>query len=89
MPQMTGMDIEGVRHLAQQLNSKADEITSLASQLTSQLSATQWVGNDATRFRDDWSSHHNTALNQVADALRHASTAATQNASQQDQASNS
>jgi NADH:ubiquinone oxidoreductase subunit len=47
----------------------------------------QWVGNDASSFRSDWQSHHRTQLNNVTDALSDASSRATNNADQQEQAS--
>ena len=47
----------------------------------------QWVGFDADGFRNDWQSTHRTQLHAVATALRDASTRATANANQQEQAS--
>jgi uncharacterized protein YukE len=83
-----GMDPAAVRALAGQLNAKADEIRTIATNLSSTLEHTQWVGNDATNFRGDWNSSHRTQLMNVADALSEASTRATSNAEQQEQASN-
>lgn len=83
-----GMDPAAVRSLAGQLNAKADEIRTIAANLSSTLDSTQWVGNDATNFRSDWSSSHRTQLMNVADALSDASTRATSNAEAQEQASN-
>jgi uncharacterized protein YukE len=82
-----GMDPTAVRQLAAQLNQKADEIQSISQQLTSQLGNVQWVGNDANRFRDDWNSTHRNQLQQVSTALHDAASAATNNATQQEQAS--
>lgn len=82
-----GMEIEAVRQLATMFGSKADEIDQLANQLTSQLGGTQWVGPDASRFRDDWQSSHVPSLKSVSNALRQAQQAATSNANQQEQAS--
>ena len=86
--QFTGMDIAAVRQLSQQMNSKAEEIRSLMQQLTTQLQNTQWVGPDRDRFTNDWQSTHVAALNRVIQGLQDASTAATNNANQQEQASN-
>ncbi len=86
--QFTGMDIVAVRQLAQQMNTKADEIRALSQQLTNQLQNTQWVGADRERFLGDWQSQYVTALSRVADGLVSASQAANQNALQQEQASN-
>lgn len=87
MSSFVGMEIGAVRQLATQLGAKADEIDQLAAQLTQQLSGTQWVGPDATRFRDDWQSQHVPALRNVSSALRTARDAATRNADEQEQAS--
>lgn len=84
---MFGMDIADVRALATQLQSSADQITTIVGQLTSKLQATTWVGPDRQRFESDWQGHHVTALNQVANALTEASSLASKNADQQEQAS--
>jgi uncharacterized protein YukE len=87
MVSFTGMDIPAVRTLATQLSAKADEIESIANTLSSQLDGVQWIGFDADGFRNDWQSTHRTQLHAVATALRDASTRATANANQQEQAS--
>ena len=87
--QFTGMDIQAVRQLSQQMKSKAEEIRSLMQQLTSQLQNTQWVGPDREKFTSDWQGQHVAALNRVIQGLEDASTAASNNANQQEQASNS
>lgn len=86
--QFTGMDIDAVRQLSQQMKAKADEIRNLSQQLTGQLQNTQWVGADHDRFVNDWQSQHVAALTRVAEGLEAASTAASQNAQQQFDASN-
>jgi uncharacterized protein YukE len=82
-----GMDVDAVRNLANQLNSKADEIDTIMNTLSSQLDGTQWVGTDADGFRSDWQGTHRAQLSAVAGALRDAATQATGNASQQDSTS--
>ena len=86
--QFTGMDIEAVRQLSAQMKAKGEEIRTLMNQLTTQLQNTQWVGPDRERFLSDWQSQHVAALTRVATGLDDASTAASQNATQQEQASN-
>ena len=86
--QFTGLDIPAVRQLSQQMKSKAEEIRSLSQQLTGQLQNTQWVGPDRENFSRDWQSQHLAALNRVIQGLEDASTAAMNNANQQEQASN-
>jgi uncharacterized protein YukE len=84
---MYGMDVAEVRQLASLLQQSSADITSMISKLTGELGRTTWVGPDRTRFEGDWQSHHVAALNQVATALNDASTLATQNAQQQEDAS--
>jgi uncharacterized protein YukE len=86
--QFTGMDIDAVRQLSQQMKAKAEEIRTLCQTLTGQLQNTQWVGPDRERFTSDWQSQHVNALTRVAQGLEEASTAANNNATQQEQASN-
>ncbi len=84
-----GLDIQQVRQLSTQLNQKASDIDSILSTLSSALSSTQWEGPDATQFRNDWSGQHTSALKQVAQALRDAGQKASQNATAQEQTSQS
>lgn len=87
MAGFTGMDIEAVKGLSQALKTKADEINTLMTQLTTQLSNTQWVGPDATKFRDEWQSQHVQALTNVKASLENASARANTNAIEQENAS--
>jgi uncharacterized protein YukE len=87
MAGMTGMDIEQVRVLSKQLSAAADQVRQIASDLSSKLGSTTWVGNDQTRFTSDWNSTHRPNLSNVADALTQASTQANKNATEQEQAS--
>ena len=83
----TGMDVAAVRSLATQMNHSAAEIQQLANQLSSQLQGASWVGPDRERFVSDWQSTHVVQLNQVVNALNDASTRASQNAQEQENAS--
>lgn len=89
MSQMLGMDVAGVRQLAQLMNQKAEEINGAMNEITGQLNSVQWVGNDANNFRSEWDGSHRAALQQVINSLRDASTKASKNADEQEQASNS
>ena len=84
---MYGMDIDEVRQLSTQLQQASSDIHNIVAQLTSKLGGTTWVGPDRQKFESDWQSHHVTALNNVSTALSDASTLATQNAQQQQDAS--
>ena len=83
-----GMDVEAVRQLATQMDSKATDIDTIMNTLNSTLGNTDWLGTDATNFRNDWSTVHMVNLRNVANALRNAATAARTNATEQDNASN-
>lgn len=82
-----GMDINAVRQLANQLGQKAQEIETLSAQLTTVLDNTEWMGPDATTFRNDWQSQHLTNLRNVANALKEAQNRANANAQEQEQTS--
>lgn len=87
MSQFLGMDVGEVRQLSNQLRSSAEEIQQIINKITHQLGSTQWVGADASRFRDEWSGTHTSQLNAVKNALEQASQQAQSNADQQEQAS--
>ena len=85
----TGMDIPAVRQLGHQLSAAANEIQGLISKLTPQITGAPWVGPDREHFVNDWTGQHVAQLNNVIRALEDASTAAMNNAMQQEQASGS
>lgn len=82
-----GQDTEQVKQLATQLNSKAGDIESVISSLTSSVNGVRWDGNDARQFKSDWQSQHVPQLRKVVDALRNASQSAKRNAAEQEQTS--
>ncbi len=82
-----GMDPEAVKSLAAQMIKAADQIEALAGQLSKQLANAAWVGPDATSFKNDWQSHHQSQLKAVSNAVRDAATRAQRNAEQQIQTS--
>ena len=82
-----GMDVTEVRTLSTQLQTASSDIHTLVARLTSALTGTNWLGPDRSKFESDWQSHHVMALNNVASALQDASTLASQNAQQQEDAS--
>lgn len=82
-----GQDVDQVKQLANQLNSKASDIDGLISQLRSAVTNVNWQGNDAKQFKSDWQSNHEPQLKKVADALRNASQSAKRNAAEQEQTS--
>ena len=82
-----GQDIEQVKQLAAQLNSKAGDIQNVISQLTSAVNSVEWRGPDAERFKSDWQGQHVPQLKQIVSALETASQKARTNAAEQQQAS--
>jgi len=84
-----GLDVQQVRELSTQLNSKAGDIQSILSQLTSKLNSTQWTGPDAAQFRNDWNGEHTASLKKVIAALQEAGQKASANASAQESTSSS
>ena len=88
MAGFTGMDIEAVKGLSNQMKQKAGEIDAIKNQLTSALNSAQWVGPDQARFKSDWDGQCVQALTKVSQTLNDAAQAAQQNAQQQEQASN-
>ncbi len=87
MAGFVGMDVEGVQKLGSDLGNRAQEIEQILNVLTSALGNTQWVGTDATNFRNEWQSQHVPALRNVAHALQNAQQSCVRNAQQQASAS--
>lgn len=87
MANVWGLDVQQVRDLATNLDREADSIDQILSKLTGVLNNTQWVGPDATQFRNDWQGAHTTALRKVGQALRDTAGMARANAVSQEQTS--
>lgn len=87
MSGMQGMDIAGVRRLSTLMLSKADDIEGAAKQVQTKVVSVKWIGPDATRFRDGWSSTQMTTVRRVVDALRAAAKQAAKDADEQERAS--
>ena len=82
-----GMDIEGVRALAQQFGEKAQTVEDVISTISGQVQSVDWKGTDADQFKSEWQVTLSSQLPNVADALRQAQTTANNNADEQEQAS--
>lgn len=78
------MDIGQVRTLSQQLGTAATQINDIVSKLSGQLGNTQWIGQDATQFRQNWDSVHVQALRKAIADLQDASQKARVNADDQE-----
>lgn len=64
-----GMDTEPVQTLSADLRDAAARVQELATRLQSRLGETDWIGQDATRFRDDWESRLRLMLEEADAAL--------------------
>ncbi len=89
MSNMYGLDVQAVRTLGSQLNTEADALDGTLRKLTAALEQTQWVGPDATKFRNEWQGQHTVALRNVIEALRATSGSAKSNADAQERVSGS
>jgi phosphoenolpyruvate carboxylase len=84
MSNMTGMDVAGVRQVALQMTTAANDIQTAMTTLTHALSGAAWVGADRERFVSDWNGEHVQALHNVIQSLTDAATLASQNAQEQE-----
>jgi len=82
-----GMDIEQVQALASSMQQNSEQISTATAQLTSQIDATQWTGQDQQTFRNDWDSIYSVQLRNVVNALQERYTHLRAEADQQQQAS--
>jgi len=74
---------EDVQALGADFDTKAGEVETLITAITTRLQATTWRGNDRDHFESTWSGEITNSLTQLAQALRDAGTIATSNATQQ------
>jgi hypothetical protein len=82
-----GMDIDGVRRLAAQMDNNASQIDQPVGGLSGTLESTEWIGPDRERFVGDWHGTFTPQLRAVANSLRDTANAARINADQQEEAS--
>lgn len=71
-----GMDTESVQALSSDLRNAGERVQELAARLEGRLDLTEWIGQDATRFRDDWQARLRPTLEQAQGALDIAATIA-------------
>ncbi|MEV0951724.1 WXG100 family type VII secretion target [Promicromonospora sp. NPDC050249] len=82
-----GLDVEAVRSLANTLRTQAEGVRQVVTTITSQMSQTQWNGQDATQFQEEWDGTHAAKLNEIAAALEAYGTTADNNANTQESTS--
>lgn len=78
-----GMDVDQVLRMAKQLNSAAEDITTMQSELTTGLEEVDWTGPDADDFRGSWESEMVPALKNIQSAVEQLGSTAESNASEQ------
>ncbi|WP_077488880.1 WXG100 family type VII secretion target [Sinomonas mesophila] len=87
-----GANVEQLRDVAKQFNSKAEEIASIKNNLNGLISNNipeNWSGRDAEQFRSNWHAEGLKSLNKLIDELREAAKTMDTNARVQEQTSNS
>ena len=64
-----GMDTESVVALSTDLRDAGARVQELMARLEARLDDTEWIGQDAARFRDDWEGRLRAMLEQADAAL--------------------
>ncbi|MEV0892259.1 WXG100 family type VII secretion target [Promicromonospora sp. MEB111] len=82
-----GLDVEAVRSLANTLRTQAEGVRQVVTTITSQMGQTQWNGQDAVQFQEEWDGTHAAKLNEIAAALEQYGTTADNNAQMQEETS--
>lgn len=84
---MKGMDVEGGRQSAQQINQGAGELEALSGRLTQVIEGFEWQGPDAERTRSTWQSEYRPMLQLVTTSLQDFATVINGQAQEQEQVS--
>jgi hypothetical protein len=84
---MKGMDVEAGRQASQQINQGSQELEALSGKMTQVIQGFDWIGPDADRTRDTWSSDYVTMLQKVTQSLQEFSTLINNQAQEQEQVS--
>lgn len=84
---VSGSDVEAVRQLAQVLQQSSDTIKQAAEQVNSQMAQTEWNGNDASQYEEQWDGEIMQQLNQISERLIEHGETANRNADEQENAS--
>lgn len=71
-----GMDTAVVAVLGADLQDARARVEALRARLEARLADTDWIGNDAARFRSDWQGRLRPALENAQEALATAATIA-------------
>ncbi|MBE1878873.1 WXG100 family type VII secretion target [Myceligenerans pegani] len=85
---VSGSDVEAVRQLAQVLQQSSDQIRQAGEQVNAQMQQTEWNGQDASQYEQEWDGNIFTQLQRIADQLVEHGQTAERNASEQEGTSN-
>lgn len=85
---LKGMDVEAGRQASQQINQGSQELEALTGKMTQVIQGFDWIGPDADRTRDTWSSDYVTMLQRITQSLQEFSTLINNQAQEQEQVSN-
>jgi uncharacterized protein YukE len=89
MAEYIGQIPEEVDALAGEFEAKAGELEDLKTAISAKIAGTTWSGPDRDRFEADWEGALSQTVTQMVQQLRAASQAASANAQEQRDASNS
>lgn len=67
-----GMDVDAARTLAHMIDRKADELDAVRREIAQLLRNSNWQGNDADAFRQQWNAQHQRQLMTSAETIRQA-----------------
>ena len=81
---MKGMDVEAGRQASQQITQGSQELEALTGRMTQVIQGFDWIGPDADRTRDTWSSDYVTMLQRVSQSLTEFSTLINNQAQEQE-----
>lgn len=87
MSTMIGSDVDELRALAAELDTRAATLRSVEVQLTWRIHGAPWQGGDVERFRHDWNDRHRRAITISAAGIDEAARVLRANADQQELAS--
>ncbi|WP_115787013.1 hypothetical protein [Arthrobacter silvisoli] len=82
-----GADVDQLRALAKAADKAATLLSTKAASLQGQIMAAPWKGNDAERFKHDWTGSHRPSLDKVVESLRQNSRILLKHADEQEKAS--
>jgi len=85
-----GMNIEAIEKLANDLKTEASKVGEISGRVTKLMAdaKTNWKGPDADKFDDEWNSTYKSRMKELQQKLDELGTKASNNAKEQQSASN-